>query len=64
MTINNVWYHYCYVGRITGRYDAVIVDDYSTTETLTADDIDEGTTDDAVATATLSHPAGLALTVF
>ena len=47
----------------TSRYDDVIVDDDGTTETVTADDIDEGMTDDVEATATLSHAAGLALTV-
>ena len=46
-----------------GRYDDVIVDDDGTTETVTADDIDEGLTDDVEITATLSHDAGLALAV-
>ena len=63
MTINNVRYRY--VGRylFTGRYYDVIIDDDGTTETVTADDIDEDMTDNVEATATLSQAAGLALTV-
>ena len=47
----------------TVGYDDVIVGDDGTTETVTADDIDQGMIDDVEATETLSHDAGLALTV-
>ena len=63
MTNNNVRYRYVGAVLSAGRYGDVIVDDDGTTETVTADDIDEGMTDDVEATATLSHAVGLALTV-
>ena len=47
---------------VTGRFNDVTVDDDETTETVTADDIDEGVTDDVEATATFSRAVGLALT--